>query len=59
MNFLHYIDVLSTRLGKYFHYGFFLLVKKPLYLLNYNSNGNKFVCHGLMRHCSVKVYGGG
>lgn len=59
MNFLHYIDALSKRLGKCFHYALFLLVKKPLYLLSYNSNGNKFICHGLMSHCSVKVKGGG
>lgn len=59
MNFLHYFDALSTRLGRYFHYALFLLVKKPLYLLSYNSNGNKFVCHGLMSRCSVKVNGGG
>lgn len=57
MNFLHYIDALSTRLGKYFHYALFLLVKKPLYLLSYNSNGNKFVCHGLMSRCSLKING--
>lgn len=36
MNFLHYIDALYARMGKYFHYAFFLLVKKPLYLLSYN-----------------------
>lgn len=59
MNFLHYLDALSMRLGKYFHYAVFLLFKKPLYLLSYNTHGNKFVCHGLMSRCSIKVIGGG
>lgn len=59
MNFLHYLDALSMRLGKYFHYAVFLLFKKPLYLLSYNTHGNKFVCHGLMSRCSIKVTGGG
>lgn len=59
MNFIYYIDSLSAKLSKCFHYALFLLVKKPLYLLSYNSNGNKFVCHGLMRKCSLKINGGG
>ncbi len=59
MNFLHYLNALSARLGKYFHYAVFLLFKKPLYLLSYNTHGNKFVCHGLMSRCSIKVIGGG
>lgn len=42
-----------------FHYAIFLLLKKPLYLISYNSNGNRFVCKGLMSKCSININGEG
>lgn len=59
MNILHYYYALSDRLVRKFHYAIFLLFKKPLYLISYNSNGNRFICKGLMSKCSIKVNGEG
>ncbi len=59
MNFLRITDGIATRISKAFHIAVFLLIKKSLYTLSYNSNGNRFVCKGIMTRCSVKVFGGG
>lgn len=59
MNILYYYYALSSKLVRIFHYFIFLLFKKPLYLISYNSNGNRFVCKGLMSKCLIKVTGEG
>ena len=58
MNILQHYSALSNKLARMFHYAIFLLFKKPLYIISYNSNGNRFVCKGLMSKCLIKVNGG-
>lgn len=32
-------------------------IKKPIYKLSYNSNGNKFQCEGILTHCKLQMGG--
>lgn len=59
MNILQIINNIITRINRIFHIAIFLFMKKPLYMISYNSNGNKFICKGLMTKCSVKMKGSG
>lgn len=57
MNILLFINKITHKIQQIFHILFFLLIKKPLYILSYNSNGNNFVCKGLMMNSSLKMSG--
>lgn len=48
MNFLYFINNNLKKIKNKFYIIFFLLIKKPLYIINYNSNGNSFICKGLL-----------
>lgn len=57
MNILLFINKTTHKIQQIFHILFFLFIKKPLYILSYNSNGNHFVCKGLIINSSLKVSG--
>jgi acetyltransferase-like isoleucine patch superfamily enzyme len=57
MNFLYFINNNLKKIKNKFYIIFFLLIKKPLYIINYNSNGNSFICKGLLINSSINVNG--
>lgn len=56
MNFIDFICRIKNRLVKAYYLLFFIL-KKPLYLLSYNTNGNQFKCDGYLLKSHVKMSG--
>ena len=57
MNILSIIYRISSIVQKYFYAICFLLLKKPFYMLSYNTQGNQFKCHGFLLHTSIKIRG--
>ena len=53
MNFLYFINNNLKKIKNKFYIIFFLLIKKPLYIINYNSNGNSFIYKGLLINSSL------
>lgn len=57
-NLIEILDKVIGRVRRNFQKLWFLGVKKPLYMLAYNSHGNHFECHGLLLNTSLKISGG-
>ena len=56
MNFLHLSQRVSDKLVYLFRLICFY-VKKPFYVLSYNSNGNRFVCDGVFLNSCISLSG--
>lgn len=59
MNFLHLQEKFFKKISCYFHTAIFYIIKKPLYILNFNTDGNHFQCKGCLIKSSINVHGNG
>ena len=59
MNFLYLQEKVCKKISYYFHATFFYIIKKPLYQLNFNTNGNKFRCKGILMKSTINMQGRG
>lgn len=57
MNFIYFFNKITKKCNKILHIIFFFLIKKPLYTLSYNNNGNRFVCKGFIIKSSLIING--
>ena len=57
MNFLDFQRKISKKISYYIHTVIFYIIKKPLYILNYNTGGNHFQCKGVMLKSSIIIHG--
>lgn len=57
MNFLHLQEKIFKKISYYFHAAIFYIIKKPLYILNFNTNGNKFQCKGVLIKSTINLQG--
>ena len=57
MNIVSSCVELSKKIRKVFQLIYFILLKKPLYFISFNSNGNKFLCDGRLFNSSVMMQG--
>lgn len=57
MNFLYIQEKFARKLSYYFHATIFYIIKKPLYKLYFNTEGNNFQCKGCLIKSSINIYG--
>ena len=57
MNFIPHVRLLQNRISKALSRLFWICIKNPLYNLSYNSNGNKFICKGVLTKSSIIIKG--
>lgn len=57
MDLIRILYKISKRTWLLYHLFIYFFIKKPLWHFCFNQGGNRFICHGLMLNCSVKING--